>query len=246
MSKKNNFLILALLIASLTANSQPNGPDNDTRQIYTGVGGRDKAWYAYLASVGAIDGILDRSGFRYDIFLGYGKYKYNDSRATNHNGIISSVNLGIGYEAVIENNRFFLSVGPYYRSNKVSPADSVNNSTGSKIGYYIASDTNFWISREYTFEFNLSYGSIVDEIWTRARPGYTFDSSRVKIGPECSFEKQRNFKELRLGGFLALGHFRNAEVCFNAGHASYKFKSNTLSSPRKKGAYAGLNYSYRF
>ncbi len=228
------------------ADSQPDGPDRDTRQIYTGVSGRDKAWYAYLGSVGAINGILDRSGFRYDLFLGYGKYKYSDSSAASHNGIISNVNVGAGYEVVNENNRFFLSFGPYYRNNKVSPADSANHSTGSKIGYYLASDSNIWISKEYTFEFNLSYGSIVDEIWTRIRPGYTFDLARTKVGPECTFEKQRNFKELRLGGFVAFGHFRNAEICLNAGHANYKFKSNTLSSPRKKGAYAGLNYSYRF
>ena len=228
------------------ADSQRNGPDSDTRQIYTGVTGRDKAWYTYLGSVGAIKGILDRSGFRYDLFLGYGKYKYSDSNTASHNGIISNFNVGAGYEAVSGNNRFFLSFGPYYRNNKVSPADPVNHSTGSKIGYYLASDSNLWISKEHTFEFNISYGSIVDEIWTRIRPGYTFDLSCTKVGPECTFEKQRNFKELRLGGFIALGHFRNIEICFNAGHADYKFKSNTISSPRKKGSYAGLNYSYRF
>ena len=30
------------------ANSQPNDPDNDTMQVYTGVSGRDKSWYSYL------------------------------------------------------------------------------------------------------------------------------------------------------------------------------------------------------
>ncbi|MEI7494363.1 MAG: hypothetical protein WCJ92_07210, partial [Alphaproteobacteria bacterium] len=78
------------------ANSQPNDPDNDTMQVYTGVSGRDKSWYSYFGSINAINGILDRSGFRFDFFLGYGKYKYADPQSSSHNGIISNVNLGPG------------------------------------------------------------------------------------------------------------------------------------------------------
>ena len=228
------------------ANSQPNDPDNDTMQVYTGVSGRDKSWYSYFGSVNAINGILDHSGLRFDFFLGYGKFKYSYPQSSSHNGIISNVNLGPGYEIVDEDNRFFFSAGPYYRRNTLSPVDPLNTSTGSKIGCYLSSDVSCWMSRELSFEFNIAYGSIMDELWTRARPGYSFHTHSIKIGPEINLEKQHNFKEIRVGGFLALGHFRNAEVCFNAGHASYKFKSNTLSSPRKKGVYTGLNYSYRF